>query len=113
MVSIKTIAAMCHELNRAYCAVLGDKSQPHWNDAPEWQKKSAIQGVKFKVANPDITPADMHKNWLECKIADGWVYGEVKDEIKKTHPCMVDYDELPVEQQVKDELFSSVVKIFR
>ncbi len=43
-----------------------------------------------------------HANWIEYKLDDGWVYGEEKDPVKKTHPCMVPYDELPHDQRMKD-----------
>lgn len=46
------IARVCHEVNRAYCAALGDLSQPPWADAPEWQRKSALNGVAFALCNP-------------------------------------------------------------
>lgn len=43
------------------------------------------------------------------KIKDGWVYGDVKDPELKTHPCLVPYNELPVEQKTKDTLFINIV----
>ena len=46
---------------------------------------------------------------MESKLADGWVYGEVKDPVKKEHPCLVAFEELPVEQQAKDYIFKAVV----
>lgn len=107
---IREIARVCHEVNRAYCTAIGDTSQPTWEDAPQWQKDSAISGVKVKIANPDSTPEDSHKGWLAHKQADGWTYGLFKDPDKKEHPCMVPYDQLPEEQQVKDYLFISVVR---
>jgi hypothetical protein len=41
------IARVCHEVNRAYCTSLGDESQLPWDSAPQWQKDSAINGVRF------------------------------------------------------------------
>jgi hypothetical protein len=38
------------------------------------------------------------------------VYGETKDPVKKTHPWMIPYDELPQIQKTKDKLFLAVVK---
>jgi len=32
-----------------------------------------------------------------------------KDAVAKTHPCLVDYDDLPPAQQAKDALFAAVV----
>lgn len=41
-----------------------------------------------------------------------WGYGDVKDPdaTPPTHPCIVPFDQLPREQQIKDALFRSVVK---
>jgi hypothetical protein len=39
------------------------------------------------------------------------VHGEVKDAAAKTHPCLVDYADLPHEQKVKDDLFAAVVGV--
>ena len=44
------------------------------------------------------------------KEAEGWQYGEVKDPDNLRHPCMLDYDELPEDQRIKDELFLSICK---
>ena len=105
------IARTAHEVNRAYCAALGDFSQPPWHDAPAWQQDSAINGVRFHVDNRDAGPSASHKNWLAEKEADGWIYGEIKDADAKTHPCMVPFTELPVEQQAKDFIFRSIVHV--
>ena len=43
------------------------------------------------------------------KVADGWTHGEVKDVEAKTHPCLVPFSALPVEQQAKDFIFRAVV----
>ena len=106
------IAMVAHEVNRAYCTAIGDDSQPSWLDAPDWQKESAINGVIFHIEN-DVTPEDSHENWMSHKKADGWVWGEVKDPDKKTHPCMISYHLLPQEQRVKDYLFKSLVDSLR
>lgn len=103
------IARVCHEANRAYCESIGDDSQPSWNDAPDWQKSSAIKGVLFRIENPGATDESMHKSWWEQKIQDGWKYGPAKNPETKEHPCMVPYSELPSEQRKKDALFSGIV----
>lgn len=109
---IESIARICHETNRAYCESLGDISQPYWDEAPDWQKQSAINGVKFHLSG-DHGPEASHESWMAEKVAEGWVYGEVKDPEKKTHHCIVPFDQLPLEQQRKDVLFRSVVHAFK
>lgn len=107
---IFAIAQVCHEANRAYCAAIGDDSQSPWENAPEWQMDSAVSGVQ-KIADGEITaPEQSHEGWSAHKLAEGWKYGEVKDPEAKTHPCLVPFGELPLEQQLKDRLFFSIAK---
>ena len=103
------IARITHEVNRAWCQFNGDDSQPTWDDAPDWQKQSAISGVRFHAFNPKADDAASHNAWLQQKETDGWKYGEVKDPEAKTHPCFVSFDELPKEQKFKDRLFRTIV----
>lgn len=106
------IAKIAHQANKAYCEAIGDYSQPEWENAPEWQKDSAIKGVKFHLNN-DPTPEQSHENWLKIKEAEGWKYGKVKDVEKKEHPCFRPYHELPENQKIKDAIFSNIVKAFK
>lgn len=100
------IARICHEANRAYCVTLGDQSQPSWDEAPDWQRSSAIAGVEFHLANPDAGPEGSHASWMRQKIADGWSYGVRKDTKGR---FLVPYRQLPPEQQRKDALFVAIV----
>ena len=106
------IAKVCHETNRAFCQTLGDNSQKPWDEAEQWQRDSAIKGVHFRIGNPNAPASAQHDAWTADKVADGWKYGEVKDAVVKTHPCLVDYDLLPIEQRLKDYLFQAVVDSF-
>jgi hypothetical protein len=106
------IAKICHQANKAWCEFLNDKSQVDWEKAPDWQKESAINGVKFRLQNPSVTPKDMHDNWLKEKKEQGWKFGMFKDVDKKEHPCMVEYEDLPESQKLKDHIFSNIVKTF-
>jgi hypothetical protein len=103
------IAEIAHEVNRAYCQALGDDSQPSWANAPDWQKTSCIEGVRFHAVPTERSPSASHEAWMSQKLADGWKYGEIKDPDKKEHPCMVPFDQLPKEQQAKDYIFRAVV----
>ena len=107
---IEQIARTAHEVNRAYCLATGDSTPPPWNDALEDQRRSALNGVRFALANPDATPETQHEAWLAEKIAAGWTYGPAKDPVARTHPCLGPYSTLPAAQQVKDYLFLAVVR---
>lgn len=107
---VTKIARIAHEMNRQWCQLTGDYSQLLWENAPGWQRASAIKGVEYHLANPNSTPADSHNSWLLEKMKDGWVFGEVKDPEKKQHPCMVPYEALPAVQRAKDAIFLAVVR---
>ena len=111
--NIEQIAELAHEANRVYCKLLGDDSQKSWTDAAEWQKKSAISWVKYRLEHPMSTAQSQHEAWLKDKADDGWKHSPVKDPEKKEHPCCVPYDQLPLEQRIKDILFLNIVEVMR
>lgn len=106
--TLVAIASVCHEANRAYCATIGDHSQPAWKDAPAWQAESAFKGVEAIAEGRITAPEQSHESWSAEKIADGWVYGPHKDAEKKEHPCLVPFEALSHEQQTKDHLFFAI-----
>ena len=111
------IAKICHQANKAYCETIGDNSQPEWDAAPDWQKESAIKGVKFNFNSVGLYNSygahASHDSWMKEKLIDGWKYGATKDVEKKEHPCLLPYDYLPQEQKMKDFLFNSVIAAFK
>jgi RyR domain len=106
-VRVTACAKAAHEANRFYCEAIGDLSQVPWNQAPEWQTSSAINGVEGVLRGANAGAS--HLSWQLEKIAAGWKYGPVKDPVAKTHPCLVHFTELPPAQQAKDHLFVATV----
>ena len=107
--TIEACARAAHEANRAYCIAIGDSSQPPWEDAPEWQKSSARNGVRGALAG--ATPEQSHESWLAEKRETGWRYGPIKSPETKEHPCFVPYADLPPAQRAKDAIFTTVVRV--
>ena len=108
---IDLIARTCHETNRILQTANNEEPSLPWHLAPKWQKDSAIEGV-LNALNGQ-TAEELHISWVEHKLAEGWIWGPVKDEALKTHPCIDSYSELPEEQKIKDEMFRAVVKSFK
>ena len=107
--AVLKIARVMHEAVRAYQAALGQETVPGWKQAPKWMKIASRDAVLYRIDNPDASPSDQHDQWLDTKKRDGWVFGPVKNGDKKTHPLMVPYDQLPVEERRKDALVSAIV----
>lgn len=108
--SKEQIAQVAHETNRAYCQAMGDTSQLPWEDAPEWQKSSALKGVEHIQSNPDAKPEDSHNSWMKQKEEEGWRHGPVKNPETKEHPSFLPYDQLPASEKAKDYIFGAVVR---
>lgn len=105
--NIRQIARVCHEANRALQEELGEHPSPPWEFCGADIQTSAVRGVEH--ATSGCTPEELHQSWCDTKAEQGWRYGPEKNADKKTHPCLVPYDDLPVEQRRKDYLFQGVV----
>lgn len=101
----EAVAAACHEVNRAYCLLVGDPVPPPWQEATRQHREGMTRAIRNICADPMRTPESQHQAWMAARAADGWVFGTVKDEAAKAHPCLVPYQDLPERQRRKDELF--------
>jgi RyR domain-containing protein len=114
--TIEQAARVCHEALRAYSQTLGDNSLPPWEDAPEWQRESSRDGVRFQfaqfAAGIEAPASATHDEWLKQRRAAGWKRGETKDHQTREHPSFVAYADLPVAEKLKDYLFAAICKAF-
>lgn len=47
---------------------------------------------------------NVHENWSAERIAEGWIYGERRDDELKTTPCLVPYSELTDSEREYDRV---------
>lgn len=45
---------------------------------------------------------NVHEVWSQGRMAQGWTYGEERDDLNKKHPCLVPYEELPESEKEYD-----------
>lgn len=50
----------------------------------------------------ELLAKNTHEIWAENRIKEGWVYGIVRDDAKKHHPCLIPYEELPESEKDYD-----------
>lgn len=108
---IEMVARIAHESNRVACGVFGQTIQKSWDESPEWQHKLSYEIVKDVISGV-TSPEVIHNRWCAVLIADGWTFGPVKDETKKTNPFLIPYSDcgLSAEQQSKDSLIIAIVR---
>ena len=57
---------------------------------------------------------NVHEVWATGRIADGWKYGEERNDKLKLHPCLVHYDELPeLEKEYDRATASATLKLIQ
>lgn len=107
--TIEGIAKIVHEINKAFCEQIGDNSLTTWEATPQDVKDIVISGVQFHIDNPTAGADASHNNWMANKVAQGWVYGYVKDATTKQHPCIVPFEKLTLNDRIKDVLVMQTV----
>ena len=50
----------------------------------------------------ELLAENTHEVWAKSRIDDGWTYGDVRNDEKKQHPCLIPYDELPESEKDYD-----------
>lgn len=45
---------------------------------------------------------NVHDVWAQSRINDGWTYGPERNDERKEHPCLVEYEELPDSERAYD-----------
>ncbi|XP_073986803.1 ryanodine receptor isoform X3 [Rhodnius prolixus] len=48
-----------------------------------------VESIRDRLAE------NIHEMWAMNKIEAGWMYGEVRDDVRRLHPCLVQFDKLP------------------
>ena len=62
---------------------------PHPLDTTDVRLPESLNELMEQLAR------NVHEVWAAGRIAEGWKWGEVRDDEHKLHPCLVSYDELP------------------
>lgn len=107
--AVAKIAQVMHEGTRAWQKANGQDVVPTWGRAPKWMKESSVEAVRWRLANPAAGASAQHDRWSEHKKATGWKYGKTKSGVKKTHPMLVPYGDLPEVERRKDALVNAVI----
>lgn len=50
----------------------------------------------------DQLSKNVHEVWAKNRMEQGWTYGDQRDDKKKTHPCLIPYEQLPEVEKAYD-----------
>lgn len=67
--------------------------QPHPADTSQVQLPPDLMNLAETLAK------NVHEVWAANRMAQGWIYGPVRDDILKLHPGLVPYENLSEEEK--------------
>lgn len=73
---------------------------------PEPIDTSEIILNKKHLKLTELLAKNTHELWSQQRIAEGWQYGEKRDDPKKEHPCLIPYEDLPESEKHYDRVTS-------
>lgn len=50
----------------------------------------------------ELLAKNTHEVWAQGRMAQGWSYGERRDDERRLHPCLIPYEELPESEKEYD-----------
>jgi hypothetical protein len=79
---------------------------------PAPMSAAAYEPRPIPAADVELPPAlvqlterlaeNAHDLWAAQRLADGWTWGERRDDAAKKHPCLIPYAELPESEKAYD-----------
>ncbi|MBI3507173.1 MAG: hypothetical protein HY059_20245 [Proteobacteria bacterium] len=107
-----SLARICYDAIRAYGKTISEVYL-RWADAPPSVRESFSGAVAYLLEAPSADLADLHGHWLAARIQSGWQHGPQRDELRRLHPAMVPWSDVPERERLKFELMFRVVDVFR
>lgn len=108
------ILKLAKGINYYYLGKPSNKTQDKaWEECDFYGKRSSIAAAEYhkirELLVDENTKVDKklseleHIRWCRFMLLDGWKYGKVKDKSNKTHPDLILYNKLSIEEQNKDK----------
>jgi len=85
-----------------------------WSEREEAFRAQFLEVIERQCGEQrSKSPEELHNSWILAYLRMGWVYGEVYDREKKTHPDLVSYVLLGQLERDKDAVFVALCEIAR
>ncbi len=68
---------------------------------PKWSNNEYLSSVINDLKH--VLGESIHDSWSSDRIKNGWKFGEKRDDVLRTNPCLVHFDNLPQSEQDIDK----------
>jgi hypothetical protein len=100
------------ENNRNQADDIGTKLQAVGCDILPWSDYGADQFV-FSPGEIELMAKMEHERWCKTKMEQGWQYASVRDDKKRLHPCLIEWEDLRLREAEKEKDRNTVRQIPR
>jgi hypothetical protein len=117
-ISARELAKIIHGATSTLPRIDGTK-------APEWDLLSSESQRLAEIAVKEIfencakyfgrpsSAKDYHDLWMNLKLNEGWKHGTSFSLVDKTHPSLIPFEDLPLSEKIKDEVWFSLTVTLR
>lgn len=95
-------AARCMHF-AAYMVHLAHGERPYGPTPTEEDMVATLDAVEYLKENPLASARDMHIRWMATKRQAGWVWGRVKDSTRRTHPLLIEFEQMSLRDKALDQ----------
>jgi hypothetical protein len=78
------------------------EANPMYKPSPINVSKISLSPVLIKLI--EKLARNTHEIWAQKRIDNGWTFGSLRDDVKKQHPCLVPFEELPESEKEYDRV---------
>ncbi len=104
------LAEDIREMNRTQADSIGAKLKTVHCGITPWCDFN-VEKFTFTRQEIEIMAKMEHERWCEQKRAQGWIYGQVRDERNKTHPSLIPFDDPRLSETEKEKDRNTVRQI--
>lgn len=105
---LEDAAQIAHEAIRKLILTFNEP-YPTWDALGGETRVAFLLQVKHRVEHPNESPQDLHQNWVDGRLKDGWQFAGQFDAAKLTDPLLVAWRNLSERDRTRIRLFASVV----
>lgn len=107
---VNNLSIVCHSLIAALELVADENYIGlEWSDLTQQQRDRVSARVEIYMQQPDMSPEQIHSQWVARMMQAGWKYGDELSDKEKTNPFMVAYGDLPMLRRVEDSVVKATV----
>ena len=70
---------------------------------PQVADTSKVELPEDLVKLTELMARNVHEEWAQTRIQQGWTYGQTRNDTLKRHPCLIPYDELQDSEREYDK----------